>query len=390
MEDTTSPVLDRFQTRAMTVGVVALALSAIGAFLSPGQFFQSYLFGYVFWIGITLGCLAISLLHHLTGGRWGAVVRRLLEAATKTLPVMAIPFLPILAGMTHLYHWTDVSAVEADEVLKQKAPYLNIPFFIVRTVIYFLVWILLAYLLNKWSKQEDEKSDPGLQTRFQVIGGVGLLLYGLTMSFASVDWMMSLEPHWFSTLYGLLIISGQVLGALAFVIAVAALLLNYKPLSEVISPLQFHDLGKLLLAFVMVWAYLAFSQFLIIWSGNLPEEIPWYIHRLQKGWQGVGLILIVFHFALPFLILLSKSTKRNPRILAIIAIGVLLMRLVDLFWLIAPEFHQEGFGVHILDFLLPVGIGGVWMTYYLRKLKDLPLIPVNDPNLKEVLEHAGA
>ncbi len=390
MEDTTRPVLDRGQKRAMIVGAGALALSAIGLFLNPGQFFQSYLFAYVFWIGITLGCLAISLLHHLTGGRWGSVVRRLLESATKTLPIMAILFLPILAGMTHLYHWTDVSAVEADAVLKQKAPYLNIPFFIVRTVIYFLVWILLAYLLNKWSKQEDEKNSPGLQSRFQMIGGVGLLLYGLTMSFASVDWMMSLEPHWFSTIYGLLIIAGQVLSALAFVIAVAAVLVSYKPLSEVISPLQFHDLGKLLLAFVMVWAYLAFSQFLIIWSGNLPEEIPWYIHRLQKGWQGIGLVLIVFHFALPFLILLSKSTKRNVRTLQMIAVGILFMRFVDFFWLIAPEFHHEGFGVHILDFLLPVGIGGVWMAYYLHRLKDLPLIPVNDPNLKEVLEHAGA
>jgi len=390
MEDTTRPVLDRFQRQAMMVGVGALVLSAIGAFLYPSQFFHSYLFAYVFWIGITLGCLAISLLHHLTGGRWGAVIRRLLESGARTLPIMAILFLPIVAGMTHLYHWTDLKAVEADEILKQKTAYLNIPFFLVRTVIYFLAWMLIVYLLSKWSKQEDEKSDNKLEGKFQLIGGVGLLLYGLTMSFASVDWMMSLEPHWFSTLYGLLIITGQVLGALAFVIAVAAIIFSYKPLSEVMTPLQFHDLGKLLLAFVMVWAYLAFSQFLIIWSGNLPEEIPWYIHRLDKGWQAIALILILFHFALPFLILLSKSTKRNPRTLQMIALWILLMRLVDIFWLIGPESHPDGFSVHVLDFLLPLGLGGVWLAYYFRKLKDLPVIPVNDPNLREVLKHAGA
>ncbi len=390
MEDTTRPVLDRLQQRAMIIGVAALVLSAIGAFLNPPQFFQSYLLAYAFWIGITMGCLAIALLHHLTGGRWGAVVRRILESGTKMLPLMAILFLPIAFGMSHLYHWTDMKAVQADEILKQKTAYLNVNFFLVRTVIYFLIWILIAYLLNKWSKQEDEKNDAGLPTRFQLIGGVGLLLYGLTMSFASVDWMMSLEPHWFSTIYGLLIITGQVLGAMAFVIAVAAILVNYKPLSEVIAPLQFHDLGKLLLAFVMVWAYLAFSQFLIIWSGNLPEEIPWYIHRLHKGWQGIALVLLVFHFALPFLILLSKSTKKNPRILQMIALWILFMRLVDLFWLIAPEFHPGGFGIHVLDFLLPLGLGGIWMAYYFRRLKDLPLVPVNDPNLKEVLEHVRA
>jgi hypothetical protein len=260
---------------------------------------------------------------------------------------------------------------------------LNVPFFLGRTAIYFAVWLMLTYFLNKWSKQEDEASTPLLQSRFQFLGGIGLLLYGLTATFASVDWMMSLEPHWFSTIYGLLVIVGQVLSAFAFVIAMGSLLMAYKPLSDVMTKAIFHDLGKLMFAFVMIWAYFAFSQFLIIWSGNLPEEIPWYKHRLTHGWQAIGLILVLFHFALPFLLLLSRDLKRNPRIVAMIAIGILVLRVVDLYWMVGPEFHQDGLTVHLLDILLPIGMGGIWLAYFFKQLKAWPLIPVNDPNLQE-------
>jgi hypothetical protein len=246
-----------------------------------------------------------------------------------------------------------------------------------------MIWLLLAYLLNKWSRQEDRESTPRLQSRFQFLGGIGLLLYGLTATFASVDWMMSLEPHWFSTMYGLIVITGQVLSAFAFVIAMGSLLMQYKPLSELMTDTLFHDLGKLMFAFVMVWAYLAFSQFLIIWSGNLPEEIPWYKHRLTHGWQLIGLFLVVFHFALPFLLLLSSDLKKNPKRLAAVAIGILLMRFVELYWTVGPELHQEGSNIHFLDILLPIGIGGVWLAYLFRELKAWPLVAVNDPNLQE-------
>jgi len=248
----------------------------------------------------------------------------------------------------------------------------------------------LSFRLNKMSKEEDEASSAELQSRFLFLGGIGLLLYGLTATFAAVDWMMSLEPHWFSTIYGLLVIVGQVLSAFAFVIALASVFSDYEPLSTVMTPIQFHDLGKLMFAFVFIWAYLAFSQFLIIWSGNLPEEIPWYMARSSSGWQIVAIIVVLFHFALPFLLLLSRDLKKNPRMLATVAIGILVMRYVDLYWMVGPETHEHGRMLHPLDFLLPLGLGGLWLSYYFRQLKSASLIPMNDPNLQEALEDARA
>jgi hypothetical protein len=387
MNDSAIQLLEHLQKRSLTVGVIVSALAIIAAFFWPAQFFRSYLFAYVFWVGLALGSLAITLLHHLSGGLWGAVIRRVLESGTRTFPLLALLFLPLIPGMADIYIWADKQKIATDAILKHKSLYLNVPFFLARTVLYFVVWFGMAYLLNKWSRQEDEASTPELQSKFHFLGGIGLLLYGLTATFAAVDWMMSLEPHWFSTIYGLLVIVGQVLSAFAFVIAVASILIHYKPLSDVMSIVQFHDLGKLMFAFVMIWAYLSFSQFLIIWSGNLPEEIPWYLHRLHSGWQFVALCLVLFHFALPFLLLLSRETKKRPRILAMIATGVLFMRFVDLYWMVGPEFHQHGLTVSILDFLLPIAIGGFWLAFFFRQLKAMPLIPVNDPNLQEVLEH---
>jgi hypothetical protein len=242
---------------------------------------------------------------------------------------------------------------------------------------------LLAWVFNKLSLQQDQTQDPTIPGKLEALGGVGLVLYGLTMTFASVDWMMSLDPHWFSTIFGLLVIAGQVLSAFAFIIAIAAWLSRFPPFSEIISSEQFHDLGKLLLAFVMIWAYLAFSQYLLIYSGNLPEENRWYIHRLHHGWRYAGILLIVGHFALPFILLLSKPLKKNPRTLGIVAIGVLIMRLVDLFWLIAPEFYKKGFNVHLLDFILPVGLGSLCLSLFLNELKKRPLVVLYDPNLPE-------
>jgi hypothetical protein len=390
VNDTAISTIDRFQKRSLMVGIIGAVLSVGLAFTNPQQFYRSYLFAYVFWIGLALGCLAINLLHHLSGGRWGAVVRKILEAGTRTFPLLILLFLPLIPGIHAIYTWADPQIVETDALLKEKAIYLNAPFFLVRTALYFAIWFFISYLLNKWSKQEDEASTPALQSNFQFLGGIGLLLYGLTATFAAVDWMMSLEPHWFSTIYGLLVITGQVLSAFAFVIALTSILIRYEPLSSVMTSLQFHDLGKLMFAFVFIWAYLAFSQFLIIWSGNLPEEIPWYITRSRDGWRIVAIVLVLFHFAVPFLLLLSRDLKKNPRMLAIVALCILLMRYVDLFWMVGPETHQHGSMVHVLDLLLPMGIGGLWLAFFFRQLKSQPLIPMNDPNLQEALEDARA
>lgn len=379
----------QIQKKALIVGVIALAVSAIFAISNPAQFFRSYLLAFVFWAGIALGSLAVLMLHQLTGGRWGAVIRRLLESATRTFPLLAILFLPVLAGIHSIYEWSDAAKVAGDAVLKHKQPYLNIPFFTGRTAFYFAVWIGLTLILGRLSLQQDKDDDPdpALSSRFQKVGGFGLLLYGLTMTFASVDWLMSLEPHWFSSIYGLMIITGQVLSALAFATTIAIILAKTKPFEEVLAPQHFHDLGNLILAFTMIWAYLSFSQFLIIWAGNLPEEIPWYLHRIYAGWQYVAFLLILFHFAIPFVLLLSRSVKKTTGSLIFVAAAILVMRLVDLFWLSAPEFHKTGLSVSPLDVILPIGVGGIWLWMFFKQLASRPMVPLHDPNLMEEAHH---
>lgn len=391
MIDKAPPELDKFQQRALIVGVAGTALCAVGAIFNLDQFFRSYLLGYIFWLGIVLGCFAILMLQHMSGGAWGLVIRRLLESATRTFPLLALLFVPVALGVRSVYVWAQPIAVDAPEAFKHalahKALYLNVPFFIGRAVFYFAVWNLVTYFLNKWSLEQDRTGHRPLTTKLQSLSAPGLVLYGLTVSFASIDWVMSLEPQWFSTMYGILVMGGQGLSAMAFVIAAVVLLSQYKPLSEAIKPSHLHDLGKLMLAFLMLWAYFGFSQFLIIWSGNLPEEIPWYVRRLQSSWKWVGLALVVLQFALPFVLLLSRDIKRNARRLVIVAVAVILMRLVDLIWLTGPEFHEGAFYFHWMDVVMPVGLGGLWLAYFAHQLKARPLLPIGDPFLEQALAH---
>ena len=387
------PELDRIRNQALAVVGVALGICLAGYFLSPHdqaeayieQFLRSYLLAYLFWTGIALGSLAILLLHHLVGGEWGFVIRRALESGTRTLPLMALLFLPVLFGIQDVYIWARPEVVAADEMLQHKSHYLNSPFFLFRAAVYFAIWIGIAYFLNRWSAEQDRTADPSFARRLQLLSGPGLLLYGLTVTFAFVDWVMSLEPHWYSTVYGVMFMVGQALGGLAFVIAVTALLAKRKPLSEVIAPRHFHDLGNLLLAFVMLWAYIAFSQYLIIWSGNLPEEISWYLSRSSGGWQWVALALFLFHFCLPFLVLLSRGAKRRVEILAGVAVAMMLMRLVDLFWLVAPAFHPAQLRIHWMDLVAPIGVGGIWVAVFVWQLGKRAILPVYDPRMKEAL-----
>ncbi len=375
------PEVSRVQRRALAAGVICLAVCLVGAVFSPAQFFRSYLLGFLFWTGIALGCLAIVMLQHLTGGQWGMVIRRLLESGSRTLPLMAVLFVPLIFGLSKIYGWT-----RPHDLPRQQVIYLNVPFFLARTAIYFLAWVLLAYFLNKWSRQQDTTGDRRFARRMQRLSGPGLVLYTLTATFAAIDWIMSLEPRWYSSIFGVLIIGGQALSAMAFVIAAAVLLAQYEPLASVLQPRHVHDLGKLLLTFVMLWAYFAFSQLLIIWAGNLPEEIPWYLHRLQGSWRWVGVLLILFHFALPFVLLLSRDLKRSARAMALLALAVIIMRLVDLFWLTAPEFWP-GFRIHWMDFLAPIGLGGIWLAFFLWQLQTRPLLPIGDPQLPQAMEH---
>jgi hypothetical protein len=391
MIDTTSytapPRVASLQRTAMLVGLAGLVLCAVGFMGSREHFFKSYLLAYVFWVGVALGSLALSMVHHLSGGAWGVVIRRVLEASSRTLPFMALLFLPIAFGMHELYIWSDPDVVAKDAILQHKAPYLNVTFFFVRAALYFLIWSTLATLLSKWSLEQEQEGDRGQSLKMQRLSGGGLVLYAVTILFMSVDWIMSLDPHWFSTMYGILFMGGQGLAALAFTIAVVVLLSRTEPMSRVIAPAHLHDLGKLLLAFVMLWAYFSFSQFLIIWSANLPEEIPWYLRRMGGGWQWVGLALIFGHFVLPFVLLLSSDVKKNGRTLIGVAIAVIVMRIVDLFWQIGPMHGEDHFGLHYLDLAAPVALGGIWLALFLWQLQSRALLPLGEPYLHEALEH---
>jgi hypothetical protein len=383
--------LEDFRRRALVVGLAALAFGAVGAFISAEsreQFFRSYLLAYIFWIAIPLGCLAILMLQHMSGGVWGIVTRRVLESSTRTFPLLALLFIPLLLGMKSIFPWASPEKLAESPALnhavEQKHLYLNVGFFVVRAVFYFLVWILVTRILNRWSAEQDRTGDRVLTRKLQGISAPGLLLYGLTVTFASIDWAMSLDPQWFSTIFGLLFMGGQGLAAMAFVIAVMVLLARRKPMSDVIKPSHLHDLGKLMLAFLMIWAYFAFSQFLIIWAGNLPEEIPYYVRRTQSSWKYVGIGLIVLHFTLPFVLLLSRDLKRKGRLLSAVAIGVILMRFVDLIWMTGPELHEGAFRVSWMDLMLALGIGGVWLWFFATQLKSHPLLPINDPDIESV------
>lgn len=387
---TSRPGLDRLQWRALIVGAIGLLCCLLGVYLDPVQFFRSYLVAYLFWLSIPLGCLAILMIHHLVGGTWGAVIRRVLEAATRTLPLLLVLFVPLLFGMEDLYVWANPEAVAKDPMLQHKSAYLNVRFFLLRCAGYFAVWLALTYVLNRGSRRQEEApdwaTDQIVRRRLRLLGGPGLALYGLTVTFTAVDWMMSLEPLWYSTIYGLRVAATQLLAGLAWAIIVTRWLAEREPLAEVLTPDHFQDLGNFLLTFIMAWIYVAFSQYLIIWSGNLPEEITWYLRRGSGSWGWVALFLLAFHFVVPFVLLLARPLKRRASLLAALAAGLLFVHLVELFWLVMPAFSPAGVHVHWLDLVAPVGVGGVWMAFFFWQLKRRSLLPLT-PSLQGAREH---
>jgi hypothetical protein len=337
----------------------------------------------VFVLGVPLGSLVLLMVHHLTGGGWGIVVRRTFEASVRTIPLMALLFVPIALGIHSLYEWSHADVVARDPIIAQKAIYLNTSWFLIRAVIYFAIWSVMALLLTRWSAQQDTQEVD--LAKFRKVSGPGILIYGLTMTFASVDWMMSLDPHWFSTVFGLWIIVGQALTALAFTITIAFLVSRDGRMAQAITTDKFHDYGKLLFAFIMLWAYLTYSQFLIIWSANLPEEIPYYLQRLGGGWSTVTLVVILGHFVLPWLLLLFRPTKRASQRLVAVAAFMLVMRYIDVFWLIAPWVKHGAFGIHWLDIAAVLGLMGLWVGIFCHNLRARAIVPVGDPYLAEAL-----
>jgi hypothetical protein len=382
------PELRNLQSKLLVAGGVGAAVCAIGFVMNPSQFVRSFLSAYVWLLSVTLGSLGLAMVHQVSGGAWGVVIRRILGAATRTLPLLTILFVPIALGLRSLYPWADPARIAADPILQWKQPYLNVPFFLARAAIYFAAWNIIAYLLNKWSVEQDETGDPAISRKMQVLSAGGLLAYGLTITFASFDWLMSLEPHWFSTIYGVLIMGGQALTAIAFSIIVLAWLARRAPFDELITANHFHDLGNLMMGFTMLWTYFGFSQYLIIWAANIPEETEWYLHRTGYGWQYMALVLVVFHFAVPFMVLLHRAIKRNAAMVAKVAALILVMRFVDLYWLSAPAFaHGGGPHVHWLDVALPISLAAIWLGYFVYQLRGRALLPLHDPEFREALKH---
>lgn len=376
--------LDRLMRLSGMVGLAALVLLGAGGFLAGFRpFLQAYLFSYMFILELSLGALAVALLHYLVGGRWGAIIRRPLEAAARSIWILIPLFIPIVLGLQYLYPWAQPEVVAADAVLQHRTPYLNLPFFLARAVVYFVVWGLLVWRLTAWSSRPEYTADPEQLSRFQRWSAFGLIFLGLTMSFAAIDWLQSLDPHWYSSIYPLLIIIGQVLGGLALAIFLTPGLAERTELGRFITRNQYRDLGAFLLAFVLVWAYMAFSQFLIIWGANLPHEVTWYLDR-SGGWTVVYLVVLVVQFALPFMVLMSLSAKRNKRILVWLSGLILLMRLVDYLWQVKPTFSPGVVTLHWMDLLAPVALVSLWLAFFAWNMKRTPLIlPVNPPLTEE-------
>ena len=386
------PVVQTIGRRSLIIGVIAGGIAIAGAVFQPAVFFRGYLLSFMAWLGIALGSMVILMLRHLTKGGWGMIIRRILGAAMRTLPLFALLFIPLLFALPRLYPWARPLGDVPDKNLRQHLQnithsYLNVHGFIIRAIIYFAIWGTLIFLLTKWSKEQDRPSVRDNSARFKVLSGPGIILYGFTISFAAIDWTMSLDPSWISTIYPLIILIGEVLSALCFAVVIERILFRYRPMSELLKPEYVHDHGKFMLTFIMVWAYFSFSQWLIIWAGNLPEEITWYTKRLGGGWGWIGLFLVLFHFAVPFAILLSRPFKRDVTKLVWLAMWLMLMRYLDLFWVIEPNFSKT-ITVTWADIIVPVAMGGLWLAYFCRNLASMPLVPAYDAFASEVLHPA--
>ncbi len=390
--------LAKYRTRALIVGGLAAIIALIGAFTAPEHFYRGYLIGYMWTLGLALGGLVLLMLGHLTGGQWWMMSRRIFEAASRTLPVWAIMFIPIAIGMYtgKLYIWTNQALVATDKVLQDKHPYLNPTSWLIRAVLWLAIWNAMSFILNKWSADQDVDANPNIWRKMKAVSAPGMVIWALTITLASVDWIMSLDPHWFSSIYGMLFMIGQALSALAFTIIVLALLSEYQLFSEIVTATRLHDLGKLLLAFTMVWAYFSFSQFLITWMANLPDEISWYLDRTTGGWGVVALLVIAGQFVLPFALLLSRNLKRDTSLLVPVAMLVILMRAVDIYWLTVPNpnpaFHYvagEGhFSLHFTHIAAPLALMGIWLAVFFWNLAQRPLLVRTEPMLPKLWERS--
>jgi len=389
------------RSRALVIGGGALLLCAVGFFLNRDQFFRAWLIGYMLWLGVALGSMGWMMIHHLSGGAWGMVVRRVWEASSRTLPLLTILFIPVVLGLNRLYPWTHAELMQTNEVLRHKSVYLNPTFFLARAAVYFIGWNVIAWRMTALSRAQDAGSVEATRSMQRLSGG-GLVFLALSITFVGVDWFMSLNPDFYSTMFGFLFLNYLGLAGLAFTIIMATYLRGKEPLGSLFRPSHFADYGKLTLAFVMMWAYFQFSQYLLIYAANLQDEIPYVLTRIDGGWQYLALFLLIFQFVVPFGLLLSRPLKRSPERLVRVAVFLLIIRVIDTFMYVTPEFtaaganrwmvpgeHQSVLFVNWLDIVTPVAIGGIWFWMFFTQLRQRPLLPIGDPYLPAALESSG-
>jgi len=372
------------------IGLVGLLVSVIGWFTDSHQFFHSYLVAFIYWVTIALGALFFTMLHHLVNARWSIVLRRITESIMTVMPLMAILAIPLLFGLHDLFEWTHADVMAHDEVLQAKAGYLNIPFFVIRTIFYLAVWVGLTTLLYRVSMKQDAGSSEDLKFRMRKISAPGMLLFALTITFFAYDWLMSLSPHWYSTIFGPYVYAGAFLTSLSFLAVFMTYIRRRDLLTKTVTVEHYHDVGKLMFAFIIFWAYMAFSQYFLVWYANLPEETVWYLARWDGGWRGFSLVIIFGHFAIPFLALIFRASKRNPVALSIISLWIMAMHWVDLYWVVFPNISPDGPHFSWMDLTTMIGIGGLFCGYFWRRFVARPLVPVGDPGLEKSIEFRNA
>lgn len=388
LELSASNVMRKLRMPALGLGAVGLLASAGGAMVMPKTFFQAWLVAYFYWLAMALGSTALLMMQYISGGRWGAAIRRPLEAGASNVPLMALFFIPVALGMHELYPWADPARVAASHVLTLRAPYLNPTMAVGRAILFFGIWSFTANRLVAWSRQSDSQGwTKEIAGKIAVMSHMGVIAWVISMSLFAIDWAMTLEEMWFSHIYGLMFTGAQILTALMLAVQVSARIADHRPVSSILSPSRFYDLGKLMLAFTMVWTYFQLSQFLIMWGANLPEEVEWYLVRNMNGWDKFTMFLFLFHFVVPFALLLSRKRKKKPMQIAAVAAWMCFMRYVDIYWWITPEFSKS-LWVHPLHLATMLGIGGVWMWRYVGTLQSHPILAVHEPVIATELEHA--
>jgi hypothetical protein len=370
--------------------VLGAAACAILGAANPKQFFFSWLVSFLFFLSLALGALFFVLIQYATSGGWGIVLRRIGEITFATLPVMAALFLPVVLGLRDLYSWSAPGAAAHDALLRWKAPYLNVPFFLVRAALYFGIWSFIALLYYLGSRRQDATGAAGLSARLRRLAGPAIIVLALTQTFASIDWIASLTPHWYSTIFGVYFFSGAFVGFIALLSVVAVAMRRAGLLDTVITAEHLHDIGKLLFAFIAFWAYIAFSQFFLVWYGNLPEETIWYKARIEGSWLQVSVLLMAGHFVVPFFYLMGRTVKRTGATLAVGGVWLLAMHFMDLYWQVMPTLHPGGVRPSALDLAALVAVGGCFLAASSWLMRRQALVPLRDPRLAESLAFENA